>query len=153
MVFCWEDGRSIEPRRVTKWFNDWQNHEGASLGLGKVVFHSIRSTSTSYMLALSGGDIKAVQDFTGHKTAKMVTDIYGRTFLNRKQDLSQKFDEDFYGTNTELPPAKEEIPPPQTELKSEKTPEEHNREMLLGLLAKDPEMLKMLLSAVLANNA
>ena len=40
----------------------------------KVVFHSLRHTSTTYKLKLSGGDIKAVQGDTGHAQATMVTE-------------------------------------------------------------------------------
>ena len=44
--------------------------------LPKVVFHSLRHTSTTYKLKLSGGDIKAVQGDTGHAQATMVTERY-----------------------------------------------------------------------------
>jgi len=36
------------------------------LGLPDVVFHSLRHTSVTYKLKLSGGDIKAVQGDSGH---------------------------------------------------------------------------------------
>jgi integrase len=42
-----------------------------------VVFHSLRHTSVTYKLKLSGGDIKAVQDDSGHAQADMVTEVYG----------------------------------------------------------------------------
>ena len=35
-------------------------------GLPDVVFHSLRHTSVTYKLKLSGGDIKAVQGDSGH---------------------------------------------------------------------------------------
>ena len=44
--------------------------------LPKVVFHSLRHTSTTYKLKLSGGDIKAVQGDTGHAQATMVMERY-----------------------------------------------------------------------------
>ena len=46
-------------------------------GLPDVVFHSIRHTSVTYKLKLSGGDIKAVQGDSGHVQADMVTEVYG----------------------------------------------------------------------------
>ncbi len=42
-----------------------------------MVFHSLRHTSVTYKLKLSGGDIKAVQDDSGHAQADMVTEVYG----------------------------------------------------------------------------
>ena len=44
--------------------------------LRPVVFHSLRHSSTSVKLKISGGDIKAVQGDTGHAQANMVTDVY-----------------------------------------------------------------------------
>ncbi len=42
-----------------------------------MVFHSLRHTSVTYKLKLSGGDIKAVQGDSGHAQADMVTEVYG----------------------------------------------------------------------------
>ena len=41
------------------------------LGLPDVVFHSLRHTSVTYKLKLSGGDIKAIQGDSGHAQAEM----------------------------------------------------------------------------------
>ncbi len=153
LVFCFEDGRPIEPKRASRWFEHWQKNQGAAFGLNRVVFHSIRSTSTSYKLTLSGGDIKAVQNDTGHKTSQMVTEVYSRTFLNRKQDLSNKFDEDFYGAKPEQPLSKKVLPPAQMITEVTPQPDDHNRDALVALLANDPHMLKNLLSAVFADKA
>ena len=46
-------------------------------GLPDVVFHSLRHTSVTYKLKLSGGDIKAVQGDSGHAQVDMVTEVYG----------------------------------------------------------------------------
>ena len=46
-------------------------------GLPDVVFHSLRHTSVTYKLKLSGGDIKAVRGDYGHAQADMVTEVYG----------------------------------------------------------------------------
>ncbi len=46
-------------------------------GLPDVVFHSLRHTSVTYKLKLSGGDIKAVHGDSGHTQADMVTEVYG----------------------------------------------------------------------------
>ena len=42
--------------------------------LPPVVFHSLRHSSITYKLKLTGGDIKAVQGDSGHAQAQMVTD-------------------------------------------------------------------------------
>lgn len=42
------------------------------LGLPDVVFHSLRHTSVTYKLKLSGGDIKAVQGDSGHAQAARI---------------------------------------------------------------------------------
>ena len=42
-----------------------------------MVFHSLRHTSVTYKLKLSGGDIKAVQGDSGHAQADMVMEVYG----------------------------------------------------------------------------
>jgi integrase len=47
------------------------------LGLQDIVFHSLRHTSVTYKLKLSGGDIKAVQGDSCHAQADMVTEVYG----------------------------------------------------------------------------
>ena len=46
-------------------------------GLPDVVFHSLRHTSVTYKLKLSGGNIKSVQGDSGHAQADMVTEVYG----------------------------------------------------------------------------
>lgn len=46
-------------------------------GLPDMAYHSLRHTSVTYKLKLSGGDIKAVQGDSGHAQADMVTEVYG----------------------------------------------------------------------------
>ncbi len=41
--------------------------------LKKVVFHSLRYSSTTYKLKLSHGNIKATQGDTGHRSPEMIT--------------------------------------------------------------------------------
>ena len=47
------------------------------LGLPMVSFHSLRHSSISYKLVLTGGNIKAVQSDSGHTQAEMITERYG----------------------------------------------------------------------------
>jgi len=95
LVFCFEDGRPVEPKRCAKWFKVWQERTG--LDLNTIVFHGIRHSSATYYLKLSNGDVKTVQGYTGHKTAAQVTDIYSHIVENDKAQLQERFSEDFYG--------------------------------------------------------
>ena len=62
LVFCNTMGRPIEGGEINTLLHKLIQENN----LPKVVFHSIRHTSTTYKLKLSGGDIKAVQGDTGH---------------------------------------------------------------------------------------
>ena len=68
-------------------------------GLPRVTFHSLRYSSISYKLALSGGDIKAVQRDSGHAQADMVTELYGQVLDQNRRELAKRFDADFCPVN------------------------------------------------------
>lgn len=59
-------------------------------GLKPIVFHSLRHSSTSLKLKISGGNIKAVQGDTGHAQARMVTDVYAHIMTDDRKNLAQK---------------------------------------------------------------
>ena len=65
--------------------------------LPRVVFHSLRHTSTTYKLKLSGGDIKAVQGDTGHAQATMVTERYAHILDDDRRVNAARFQKEFYG--------------------------------------------------------
>ena len=65
--------------------------------LPKVVFHSLRHTSTTYKLKLSGGDIKSVQGDTGHAQATMVTERYAHILDDDRRVNAVRFQREFYG--------------------------------------------------------
>ena len=65
-------------------------------GLPDVVFHSLRHTSVTYELKLSGGDIKAVQGDSGHAQADMVTEVYGHILDKDRKKNAQLMENDFY---------------------------------------------------------
>ena len=73
LIFCYEDGRPIQETTLTKHFHITLERAG----LPRVPFHSLRHSSITYKLALSGGDIKAVQGDSGHAQADMITERYG----------------------------------------------------------------------------
>lgn len=63
--------------------------------LKPVVFHSLRHSSTSLKLKISGGDIKAVQGDTGHAQARMVTDVYSHIMTDDRKNLAKKVNDQF----------------------------------------------------------
>lgn len=65
--------------------------------LPNVDFHSLRHTSTSVKLVITGGDIKAVQGDNGHATSQMTTDVYAEIFDSHRKANAKKFDESFFG--------------------------------------------------------
>ena len=65
-------------------------------GLPDVVFHSLRHTSVTYKLKLSGGDIKVVQGDSGHAQADMVTEVYGHILDEDRKKNAQLMENAFY---------------------------------------------------------
>lgn len=63
------------------------------------MFHSLRHSSTTYKLKLSGGDIKAVQGDTGHAEAAMITERYAHILDDDRRINTEKFEEMFYQNN------------------------------------------------------
>ena len=66
-----------------------------------VVFHSLRHSSVTYKLKLSGGNIKAVQGDTGHAEADMITERYAHIIDDDRRINAEKFEEQFYRGNGE----------------------------------------------------
>ena len=66
------------------------------LGLPVVSFHSLRHSSISYKLVLTGGNIKAVQGDSGHSQAEMITERYGHIIDSCRKQCAQGFEEEFY---------------------------------------------------------
>ena len=68
----------------------------AKCNLPKVTFHSLRHSSITYKLVLTGGDIKAVQGDSGHSQADMITEIYGHILDANRRKTTERFEEEFY---------------------------------------------------------
>ena len=86
------NGRPVEERIIAKEFAVFIREND----LKKVVFHSLRHSSTSLKLKLSGGDIKAVQGDTGHAQSNMVTDVYSHIMNDDRKRLARKMDAEFF---------------------------------------------------------
>lgn len=67
-----------------------------ALGLPKVTFHSLRHSSITYKLILTGGNIKAVQGDSGHAQAEMITERYGHVIDSCRKECAQYFQKELY---------------------------------------------------------
>ena len=111
------------------------------LGLPDVVFHSLRHTSVTYKLKLSGGDIKAVQGDSGHAQADMVTEVYGHILDEDRRKNSERMENAFYNKENLYPQMTN-----QDEGNSTITvPEGVDAELLMKVLG-NPEMAALLTS-------
>jgi len=115
LVLAEDSGR---PYRSYKKHFDKLKHD---CDLPDVVFHSLRHSSTTYKLKLSGGDIKATQGDTGHAQVEMVTKVYSHILDEDRKINAQKFDEMFY--------------------QAEKGSSEPDAEQIMAMLADNPELL------------
>ena len=81
--------------------------------MGRVVFHSLRHSSTTYKLKLNHGDLKATQGDTGHAQASMVTQIYAHVLDEDRKVNAQKFEKAFYAKpdlrNSHPPEEKQDV--------------------------------------------
>ena len=96
LVLAQPNGRPYERRQIERMLDVFI----AENGLRKVVFHSLRHSSTSIKLQISCSNIKAVQGDTGHAQARMVTEVYAHTNNEERLLLAQKVDENFFQTPT-----------------------------------------------------
>ena len=123
-MVCHDNGTPIEHGRIRTKFQDLIK----KANLKPVVFHSLRHSSTTYKLKVSGGDIKAVQGDTGHAEAAMITERYAHILDDDRRINAEKFEEMFY----------------QDE---DKGTGNRNNEELLALMKKlqeSPELLQLL---------
>lgn len=64
--------------------------------LPTVVFHSLRHSSITFKLKLTGGNIKCVQGDSGHSQSTMVTDLYAHISDEDRKQSSKLFNEVFF---------------------------------------------------------
>ena len=141
LVFCSPNGTPIEGAVINRALDKLIKKNG----LPKVVFHSIRHTSTTYKLKLSGGDIKAVQGDTGHGTAQMVTEQYAHIIDEDRKANAARFQEAFYAT-----PAVRSAEPVSTPLTIPEGVSSDDQQLVMKLLTnpKAMELLKGLASVI-----
>ena len=130
MVIAHRFGRPIEEARITGMYDEVIK----KAGLKSVTFHSLRHTSTTVKLLISGGDIKTVQGDTGHAQAKMVTDTYAEIVDSNRKKTAELFEKLFYA-------------------KGDLTREKDNDEStdvtkLVQMLSENPDAAKTLMEAL-----
>lgn len=141
LVFASTQGTPTESNFIDRAFTKLiaDNH------LPKVVFHSLRHTSTTYKLKLSGGDIKAVQGDTGHAQATMVTERYAHILDDDRRVNATRFQKEFYGGGEPETAAGEasEVQRASTDL-LQSLDAATKQQLLLKLLAESPDMATLL---------
>lgn len=110
-------------------------------GLPDVVFHSIRHTSVTYKLKLSGGDIKAVQGDSGHAQADMVTEVYGHILDEDRRKNAELMENAFYNKEALNPEMRNQGAVSRLATGAESV----NSELLVKLLS-NPEVAALLTS-------
>jgi len=93
LVFCLDNGDPVEPHRMQKWFQRWQQKSG--LELPNILFRELRHSSSTYKLKESAGDIKSVIGDTGHSTPDTLLRVYAQTLDSNRRELTNKLEERF----------------------------------------------------------
>lgn len=136
LVITLQDGRPVEERVATQWFY----HLIQKADLPRVVFHSLRHTSTTYKLKLYG-DIKAVQGDTGHAQATMVTEQYAHIMDEDRRHNAQVFEQAFYHTEN-TPDTKEVESQPAADVPAPDV------QALIEQLQNSPELASQIMQAL-----
>ena len=93
MLLRLPNGLAVEPVLIRKKFLKWQD---AHPEFPRIVFHGLRHSSATYQLMISGGDVKAVQETTGHASANLLVNTYAHIQQDSRKKLGKKFEEGFY---------------------------------------------------------
>ena len=139
LVVALPNGRPCEDRIILKEFEKLRE----KAGLPRVVFHSLRHSSTTYKLKLNHGDLKATQGDTGHAEIDMITSVYAHILDEDRKINAQKFESAFYAN-----PNLRAVRPPEEPM--EQAPATLDLEALVEQLRQSPELantLAALLSA------
>ncbi len=94
LILRYSSGRPLQEEALPRMLE----RQLLALGLPKVTFHSLRHSSITYKLILTGGNIKAVQGDSGHARAEMITERYGHVIDSCRKECAQNFQKEFYET-------------------------------------------------------
>ena len=139
LVVALANGRPCEDRIILKSFEKLRE----KAGLPKVVFHSLRHSSTTYKLKLNHGDLKATQGDSGHAQIDMITSVYAHILDEDRKINAQKFESAFYAN-----PDLRSVRPPEEP--KEPAPATLDLEALVEQLRNSPELANTL-AALLAS--
>ena len=92
LILRYSDGRPLSEETLPRLLEK----QLLQLGFPVVSFHSLRHSSISYKLVLTGGNIKAVQGDSGHAQAEMITERYGHIIDTCRKQCAEDFEEEFY---------------------------------------------------------
>lgn len=93
LVITHNDGRPVDLEVIERSFTALKKEVGLPEG---ATFHSLRHASATHMLYISHGNIKDVQGDTGHKSADILTNVYGHILDERRKENAKLFDQTFY---------------------------------------------------------
>ena len=133
LVVALPNGRPCEDRIILKEFEKLRE----KAGLPRVVFHSLRHSSTTYKLKLNHGDLKATQGDTGHAEIDMITSVYAHILDEDRKINAQKFESAFYAN-----PNLRAVRPPEEP--KEPAPATLDLEALVEQLRQSPELINTL---------
>ena len=141
LVICQANGRPLMTEHLNKRFKEvLTDMNDPEIDVDDIVFHSIRHTSASTKLVLSGGDLKAVQGDGGWNTPDMVTKRYAHILDENRRMIADKMETEFYGKNRE-----------KTEPQESSTAQV---DTLLKLVQDNPDLLQQFLQSIqLANKS
>lgn len=139
LVVALPNGRPCEDRIILKEFSKLREEAG----LPRVVFHSLRHSSTTYKLKLNHGDLKATQGDTGHAEIDMITSIYAHILDEDRKVNAQKFETAFYAN-----PDLRGVKPPEESKQTE--PASLDLASLVEQLQRSPELAQALASLISA---
>jgi integrase len=137
LVVALPNGRPCEDRIMLKEFSKLREEAG----LPKVVFHSLRHSSTTYKLKLNHGDLKATQGDTGHAEIDMITSVYAHILDEDRKINAQKFETAFYAN-----PDLRNVRPPEEPKEPE--PAAIDLAGLVEQLQKSPELASALAALI-----
>ena len=144
LVVALANGRPCEDRIILKSFEKLRE----KAGLPKVVFHSLRHSSTTYKLKLNHGDLKATQGDTGHAQIDMITSVYAHILDEDRKVNARSLR--MPSTPAPIPTLRTVRPPAKTQGPKEPESVSLDLEALVEQLRKSPELANTL-AALLAS--
>lgn len=141
LVVSLPDGRPIENKLI----NNRLRKLIDKYGLPFVVFHSLRHTSSTYKLRVSGGDVKNVMLETGHASPDVLLQTYSKAFTEDRQEYAQLLDNVFFSDEED-----ESVNAVLEAANQYGEAQLSNQEMasIIAILSKNPQMKNQILASV-----